>query len=54
MGSYENKDKSKAEKKQRGEYNDKLTVKGSFLDIVKASVKDANAKTSKKKKKPEE
>lgn len=38
----------------RGKYHDKLKVKGSFLDIIKASVKDANAKTvSKKKKKGE-
>ncbi len=50
-----NKEKeSKAEKKPRGKYDDKLKVKGSFLDIIKASVKDANAKTiSKNKKKTE-
>jgi hypothetical protein len=42
-------------KKPRGKYDDKLKVKGSFLDIVKASVKDAKAKTdSKNKKKKEE
>ena len=40
------------EKKQgnlkRGEYNDKLKVKGSFLDIMKATVKEANEKPKKK------
>jgi hypothetical protein len=34
----------------RGKYNDKLAVKGSFLDIIKASVKDASDKTADKKK----
>ncbi len=41
-------------KAMRGKYEDALKVKGSFLDIVKASVKDANAKTSQKKKNTEE
>jgi hypothetical protein len=43
-------DKTPKPEKQRGEYDKKLQVKGSFLDIIKASVKDANAKVSKKKK----
>jgi hypothetical protein len=31
--------KPKKETKKRGEYEDKLTVKGSFSDIMKAAVK---------------
>lgn len=38
-------------KKPRGKYEEKLKVKGSFLDIIKASVKDANAKTVSKRRK---
>ncbi len=47
-----NKSSSKTPKpeKQRGEYNDKLKVKGSFLDIIQASVKNANDKTAEKNK----
>ena len=47
-----NKSSSKTPKpeKQRGGYNDKLKVKGSFLDIIQASVKNANDKTAEKKK----
>jgi hypothetical protein len=48
------KDKSTDKKPQtentRGKYNDKLAVKGSFLDIIQASVKDANSKAVYKKK----
>jgi len=43
-------DKTPKPDKQRGEYNDKLKVKGSFLDIIQASVKNANDKTAEKKK----
>ncbi len=35
--------------KKRGKYDEKLTVKGSFLDIMKAAVKDADNKSAKKK-----
>lgn len=38
------------EKSKRGKYDDKLTVKGSFLDIIQASVKNANDKVAEKKK----
>lgn len=31
-------------KKPRGKYNEKLEVKGTFMDIMKAAVKNANAK----------
>ncbi len=41
-------------KKPRGQYNDKLTVKGSFLDIMNAAVKDASIKAPKSKKKEDE
>lgn len=34
----------------RGKYEEKLVVKGSFLDIIQASVKNANDKTTEKKK----
>lgn len=34
----------------RGKYEEKLVVKGSFLDIIQASVKNANDKTAVKKK----
>lgn len=34
----------------RGKYEEKLVVKGSFLDIIQASVKNANDKTAEKKK----
>lgn len=43
--------KKKADKvveKKRGKYDEPLTVKGSFLDIIKASTKDAENKSSKK------
>ncbi|MCW3106443.1 MAG: hypothetical protein JWQ09_949 [Segetibacter sp.] len=39
----ENEDKPK-----KGNYQEKLKVKGSFLDIMKASMKDADSKTKKK------
>lgn len=44
------KDKKVKVENPRGKYNEKLKVKGSFLDIIKASVKDANNKTADKKK----
>lgn len=33
----------------RGEYEEKLKVKGSFLDIMNAAMKEANEKPKKKK-----
>lgn len=42
-------DKKPQTENTRGKYNDKLAVKGSFLDIIKASVEDANNKTANKK-----
>jgi len=36
-------------KKKRGQYDEKLSVNGSFLDILKASAKDANNKSVEKK-----
>ena len=42
------KKKAKPKKKDRGEYDEKLAVNGSFLDIMKASAKHANAKSAKK------
>jgi hypothetical protein len=44
--------KSKSKKKttkRASNYDEKLTVNGSFLDIVKAAGKDANNKSTKKK-----
>lgn len=43
------KSKNKTEKptKERGKYDEKLKVKGSFLDIIKASIKDAKSKDKK-------
>jgi len=41
-----------AENKPRGKYSDKLKVKGSFLDLMKAAAKDANTKPPKKNGKP--
>lgn len=35
------KEKKPTEKKKRGKYDDKLLVKGSFLDLMKAAGKDA-------------
>jgi hypothetical protein len=43
-------DKPTKPEKQRGEYDEKLQVKGSFLDIMKAAMKEANEKPKKKKK----
>jgi|GEM_PF-2405778 len=43
-------DKKPQTENTRGKYNDRLAVKGSFLDIIKASVKDANSRTADKKK----
>ena len=42
------KPKAKADKKERSGYTTKLTVNGSFMDVLKASVKNANDKTPKK------
>lgn len=41
--------KDKPTKKRPENYEEKLKVKGSFLDIMKAAVKDANNKEPKKK-----
>lgn len=46
-------EKSPKPEKQRGEYDEKLKVKGSFLDIMKAAMKEADEKPQKKKKKKE-
>lgn len=40
--------KLKAKRKKRGQYDEPLEVKGSFLDIVKSAVKDAENKTKEK------
>ncbi len=37
--------KEKKPRKKRGEYEEPLKVTGSFMDIMKAAVKQANAKT---------
>ena len=42
------KKKEKPKKKSRGEYEEKLAVNGSFLDIIKASAKHANSQSAKK------
>jgi hypothetical protein len=43
--------KSPKPKKERAEkYDEKLKVNGSFMDIVKAAVKDADKKSAPKKK----
>ena len=42
--------KPKTERKKRGKYDDKIAVKGSFLDIMQASMKNANDKSAPKKK----
>ena len=42
-------DKNPQPENTRGKYEEKLAVKGSFLDIIKASVKDANSKVPAKK-----
>ena len=39
----------KAKKPVRGKYNEKLAVNGSFMDIMKASAKHANNKSTPKK-----
>ncbi len=43
------KENPKKDKPRAGKYEDKLAVKGSFLDIMKASVKHADSKAVKKK-----
>ena len=45
------KKKEKPKKKSRGEYEEKLAVNGSFLDIIKASAKHADANSKKNEKK---
>lgn len=47
-------EKTPKPKKQRGEYDEKLQVKGSFLDIMKAAMKEADAKVNKNKKEKEQ
>ena len=44
-------EKKATDKKKRGKYDEKLQVNGSFMDIMKAAVKHADA-NSKSKKKP--
>ncbi len=39
-----------SERKKRGNYEDKIPIKGSFLDIVKAVVKDADKRAQRKRK----
>lgn len=41
--------KKKAVKKERGNYDEKLAVSGSFLDVMKAAGKHANTKSAPKK-----
>lgn len=41
--------KEKKETKKRGKYDEPLKVNGSFLNIMQASVKDANNKSAPKK-----
>jgi hypothetical protein len=41
--------KAKPKKERPPKYDEKLAVKGSFLDIMKAAGKDANSKSVKKK-----
>lgn len=43
-------DKKPQTEKARGKYDERLAVAGSFFDVLKASTKDANDKTDKKKK----
>jgi hypothetical protein len=38
------KKKEKPKKPRKGQYDEKLKVNGSFMDIMKAAVKDANKK----------
>jgi len=42
-------DKMPKPEKQRGKYDEKLKVKGSFLDIMKAAMKEADENPKKKK-----
>lgn len=44
--------KKKAEVKKRGAYEEPLKVNGSFLDIMKAAVKNANDNSAKKEEQP--
>ncbi len=41
--------KAKGKKKRAETYNNKLEVKGTFMDIIKASAKHANNHSAKKK-----
>lgn len=43
-------DKKPQTENARGKYEEKLAVKGSFLDIMKAAMKEADEKPKKKKK----
>ena len=47
-------DKSPKPEKERSEYEEKLKVKGSFLDIMKAAMKEADEQPKKKKKEKNE
>ncbi len=44
-------DKTPKPEKQRGEYDEKLQVKGSFLDIMKAAMKEADENPKRRKRK---
>lgn len=46
--------KKPKERKKRGKYDEKLAVKGTFLDIMKAAAKNANDKSAPKKTKDSE
>lgn len=47
-------DKTPKPENPRGKYEEKLVVKGSFLDILTAAIKEADEKPKKKKKKKNE
>jgi len=50
---YKPTDKTPKPQTPRGKYEEKLVVKGSFLDIIQASVKNANEKAAEKNKNEE-
>lgn len=45
----DNKGQAQPKREKRGNYDDKLVVTGFFFDVMKASVNDADNKTSTKK-----
>ena len=42
--------KPKEDKKKRGKYDEKLVINGSFMEIIKAAVKNADENSKSKKK----